>query len=153
MENKLGLGSYKINDVEKKIVNLKLNLIDEYFTFNETDLEFDYLEKINKFLFNDFYKYEEVDYAVKKIINKYLIILNDICINESENIETILEIINSIWIQQPFKDGNTRTLLAYSSVLNKAYTLGLNIDLNKEIESGTNTFKLENFVNQKRLTK
>ena len=153
MENKLGLGSYKINDVEKKIVNLKLNLIDEYFTFNETDLEFDYLEKINKFLFNDFYKYEEVDYAVKKIINKYLIILNDICINESENIETILEIINSIWIQQPFKDGNTRTLLAYLSVLNKAYNLGLNIDLNKEIESGTNTFKLENFVNQKRLTK
>ena len=153
MENKLGLGSYKINDVEKKIVNLKLNLIDEYFTFNETDLEFDYLEKINKFLFNDFYKYEEVDYAVKKIINKYLIILNDICINESENIETILEIINSIWIQQPFKDGNTRTLLAYLIVLNKAYNLGLNIDLNKEIESGTNTFKLENFVNQKRLTK
>ena len=153
MENKLGLGSYKINDVEKKIVNLKLNLIDEYFTFNETDLEFDYLEKINKFLFNDFYKYEEVDYAVKKIINKYLIILNDICINESENIETILEIINSIWIQQPFKDGNTRTLLAYLIVLNKAYNLGLNIDLNKEIESGTNTFKIENFVNQKRLTK
>lgn len=153
MENKLGLGSYKINDVEKKIVNLKLNLIDEYFTFNETDLEFDYLEKINKFLFNDFYKYEEVDYTVKKIINKYLIILNDICINESENIETIIEIINSIWIQQPFKDGNTRTLLAYLSVLNKAYNLGLNVDLNKEIESGVNTFKLENFVNQKRLTK
>lgn len=153
MENKLGLNNYKVLVIEKEIINCKLKLIDEYFTFNEEELEFEYLEKLNKFLFNDIYEYEEVEEELKKVINKYLIILNDICINESENIETILEIINSIWIQQPFKDGNTRTLLAYLSILNKAYNLGLNIDLNKEIESGVNTFKLENFVNQKRLTK
>ena len=71
-----------------------------------------------------------------------------------ENIEPVLNIIQDIWFLQPFVDGNTRTLIAYLIILNKTFDLGLNIiDLNKEIESGVSTFNLNNFVNQKRLTK
>ena len=72
---------------------------------------------------------------------------------DKENITSVLDIIKDIWLLQPFVDGNTRTLIAYLIILNKAFDLGLNIDLNKEIESGINTFQLNNFVNQKRLTK
>ena len=153
MNNKLGLSDFKIIDVEKKIVNLKLNLIDEYFTFNERELNFNYLEKINKFLFSDIYESIEVKEDVKNIINKYLGIITDMLMEDKENITSVLDIIKNIWFLQPFVGGNTRTLIAYLIILNKAFDLGLHIDLNKEIESGVNTFDLNNFVNQKRLTK
>ena len=153
MNNKLGLSDFKIIDVEKKIVNLKLNLIDEYFTFNERKLNFNYLEKINKFLFSDIYESIEVKEDVKNIINNYLGIITDMLMEDKENITSVLDIIKNIWFLQPFVGGNTRTLIAYLIILNKAFDLGLHIDLNKEIESGVNTFDLNNFVNQKRLTK
>ena len=72
MDNKLGLNEYKIKDIENKIVNLKLSVIDEYFTFNESELNFIYLEKLNKFLFSDIYESKEINNDVKNIINKYL---------------------------------------------------------------------------------
>ena len=153
MNNKLGLSDFKIIDVEKKIVNLKLNLIDEYFTFNESELNFIYLEKLNKFLFSDIYESKEINNDVKNIINKYLGIITDMLMEDKENITSVLDIIKNIWFLQPFVGGNTRTLIAYLIILNKAFDLGLYIDLNKEIESGVNTFDLNNFVNQKRLTK
>lgn len=153
MDNKLGLNEFKIIDVEKKIINLKLNVIDEYFTFNENEFNFNYLEKLNKFLFSDIYECIEVNDEVKNIINKYLGIITDLLMEDKENITSVLDIIKDIWLLQPFVDGNTRTLIAYLIILNKAFDLGLNIDLNKEIESGINTFQLNNFVNQKRLTK
>lgn len=153
MDNKLGLTEFKIIDIEKKLVNFKLNIIDEYFTFNESELNFIYLEKLNKFLFSDIYESKEINNDVKNIINKYLGIITDMLMEDKENIESVLDIIKDIWFLQPFVDGNTRTLIAYLIILNKAFDLGLYIDLNKEIESGINTFDSNNFVNQKRLTK
>ena len=153
MYNKLGLNEFQIIEVEKKIIKLKLNLVDEYFTFNEKEFNFNYLEKLNNFLFSDIYEEKKVKDDVKNIINKYLRIITDMLIEDKNNIIYVLDIIKDIWFLQPFADGNTRTLIAYLIILNKAFDLGLNIDLNKEIDSVINTFDLNNFVNQKRLTK
>jgi len=153
MNNKLGLSESKIREVEYKVVNLKLKTLDEYFTFNESEFNFNYLENLNRFLFGDFYESNEIKEDIKNIINKYLGIIVDVIIEDKNNIESVLNIIKDIWFLQPFADGNTRTLIAYLIVLNKAFNLDLNIDLNKEIESAPNVFELNNFVNQKRLTK
>ena len=153
MDNKLGLNGFQIIDVEKKLVNSKLHLLDEYFTFNENEFNFNYLEKINKFLFSDLYENTEVNEDVKNIINKYLGIITDMLLEGKENINSVLDVIKDIWFLQPFADGNTRTLIAYLIILNKVFELELNIDLNREIESGVNEFDINNFVNQKRLTK
>ena len=64
-----------------------------------------------------------------------------------------MESLVKLWELQIFKDGNTRTLLGYLSILNKAFILNLNIDLNKEIKSRPSELYNNNFVNQKRLTK
>lgn len=158
MENKLGLCEGKLIDIERKIVNLKMNLLDEYITFNKDIFDFEYIIELHKFLFSDFY----YDYQLEtrklteietQYINYLLNTIENICINEPENLEKLLSCIHNIWDLQPFFNGNTRTLLSYLNVLNQAFMLDLNIDLNSNIISKPSTFNKENFVNQKRLTK
>ena len=107
MYNKLGLNEFQIIEVEKKIIKLKLNLVDEYFTFNEKEFNFNYLEKLNNFLFSDIYEEKRVKDDVKNIINKYLRIITDMLIEDKNNIIYVLDIIKDIWFLQPFADGNT----------------------------------------------
>jgi len=141
MDNKLGLIDDKLFEVEKKLINTKLNILDEYFTFNEKKLDLNYLNKINNFLFADIYSEEDIGFRYiteneKKLINKYLDEIIHICIIKKQEIDNLFNLLEKIWDLQPFKIGNTRTLLAYLKILNHAFLLDLNIDINLEIKSG-----------------
>ena len=156
--NKLGISEYRLENIEKEIVKTKLKLIDEYCTFNEEKIEFKYLKKINTFLFCDLYYREDIGIrkiskTEKALIDQYLNKLICLCKYKKENKEEILSIMKKIWELQPFQRGNTRTLLAYLKVLNNAFLLNLDVDVNMEIISGPSVFNINNFVNQKRLTK
>ena len=156
--NKLGVTENLLIDIEKQIVNLKLNLIDEYFTFNQEKLDFNYLKQLHSFLFFDFYCEEEVgtrsfDKNEEELIDGYFQQINYICINQKENVKEILKLIKEIWHLQLFEVGNTRTLLAYLKILNLAYFLDLDIDVNQNIVSNPAVFDFNKQVNQKRLTK
>ena len=59
---------------------------------------------------------------------------------------------NGLWAQQTYGAGMRPVFHTYK-ILNKAFLLGLNIDVNQEITSKPSIFDLNNFVNQKRLTK
>ena len=159
MKNKLGVSYTKLIQIETEIVNLKLNLLDEYFTFNENIFSLKYLRKLHKFLFSDLY--ENIDVETRELndiekdyIRDILISLENICIKEPIEIDKILQIILKLWNFQIFKDGNTRTMLAYLKVINRAFLLNLDIDLNSVISNqDRDNFKKEKYVNQKRLTK
>jgi len=158
MANKLGLMEERLVDVERKIVNLKMNLIDEWFTFNKKQFNFEYLVELHNFLFNDFYF--KGDIGIRKLtnieennINDYFNKLNYLCINEPNKLEEILLIIRELWGLQIFVVGNTRTLLTLLKIINNAFYLNLDVDINIEINSNPRIFELQNFVNQKGLTK
>lgn len=158
MRNKLGMPEEQMEVLEKKLVQQKLETLDERFTFNCERLDFEYLKKLHEFLFCEFY-YENdlgtrvMDETEEKTINKYLDEVVNICLIDFKDIDSILEIILEIWNLQPFIVGNTRTLLAYLKVLNCCFLLDLNIDIDMNIESNPNVFNKEIFVNQERLTK
>ena len=159
MKNKLGVSYTKLIQIETEIVNLKLNLLDEYFTFNENIFSLKYLRKLHKFLFSDLY--ENIDVETRELndiekdyIRDILISLENICIKEPIEIDKVLQMILKLWDFQIFKDGNTRTMLAYLKVINRAFLLNLDIDLNSVISNqDRDNFKKEKYVNQKRLTK
>ena len=158
MSNKIGLKEYKLREVEKEIVNKKLNLIDETFTFNENKFSLKYLEKLNEFLFADFYFNNELE--KRKLSDQELssieLRLENIvktCLNEKDNIESILEDIIYIWHLQPFIVGNTRTLVAFLKVLKHAFLLDIEVDVNIDISNNPEIFKIGSVVNQKGLTK
>ena len=154
MRNKLGLNEEKLLSIEKEIVSTKLKLLDEEFLFNSDIFTLEYLKEIHLFLFSDLYYDDDLSFrTLSKEELKYIEILfnsiKKICINMYENIEIIMETLVKLWELQIFKDGNTRTLLGYLSILNKAFILNLNIDLNKEIKSRPSELCNKNFVNQK----
>lgn len=158
MKNKLGLSDNKLLYVERKLVNAKLNLLDEEFIFDNNIFSLEFLKKIHIFLFGDIY-YEEylglrnLSKEEIKYIDTLLDSINKICINNYKCIEILLETLVKLWELQIFKDGNTRTLLGYLSILNQAFILNLNIDLNKDIKSRPSVLYENTVVNQKRLTK
>ena len=155
--NKLGINEYKLRDIERKIVNLKLNLLDYYFTFNLEKYDLNYLFRLHLFLFGDIY-YEE-DLSLRKLEQVEIDLINDymskiqVLSNDPYNINIIIDLISEIYTLHPFKNGNTRTLYAFLKIINEEYLLGLDIDVNKDIKSGLTTFNINQFVNQKRLTK
>ena len=158
MRNKLGLNTEKLLSVEKEIVKIKLNILDEEFIFNENIFSLEYIKKIHDFLFCDLYYGEDLN--LRELSNeefKYIEVLfnsiKEICINKYLCVEILMETLVKLWELQIFKDGNTRTLLGYLCILNKAFILNLDIDLNKEIKSRPSELCNENFVNQKQLTK
>ena len=157
MDNKLGVSKFKFDFLEKEIINAKIRLLDEYVTFGRERMDFEYLKNLNSFLFSDLYDLNEIGVrklTVKEVdlIQMVLSDIEEICINE-KNVDIILEKIVFLWKLQVFNTGNTRTLFTYLKVLNDAYLLNLDIDLNIEIESKPSMFNIDNFVNQKRLTK
>lgn len=133
MENKLGLDEWKLEEVERKIVSLKLNLLDDLYTFNEDAFNPSYLLKLNEFLFGDVH--DDIGYRTKEhsgIISSYLGRIIDICIEKNK--QELLKALEEMWSIQPFKYGNTRTLIAFVKILDKAYDLGINVDVNSDFE-------------------
>lgn len=158
MENKLGISDGKLFDIERKLVNFKFNLLDEYITFNKNIFDFEYIVELHNFLFSDLYfdkdlEIRDFDKIEINTIETILIFIEDICLNNSDRISELLNLIYKLWDIQPFQNGNTRTLIAYLYILNKAFLLNMNIDLNSEISNKTTFFNLNKTVNQNRLTK
>lgn len=158
MNNKLGMNDFQMMVIEKKLVQMKLNLLNEYFSFNNEKLDLKFLNSLHEFLFCEFYYKEELGTRTLssdevQLINKYLEEIINTCIKDPKNIDKILELICLIWNLQPYIVGNTRTLIAYLKIINTCFLLNINVDVNKEIKSGSDMFKKENFVNQKQLTK
>lgn len=158
MCNKLGISESKMEIVESELIKLKLKLLDLNFTFNKDKLDFNYLIKLNNFLFDDIYYSSDIgirnlDKTEIDIIEIYLDKINKLCIEDNVNIKEILELIKKIWFLQPFKEGNTRTLYAFLKILNDAFSLKFEIDINLNISSSPKMFDVKKYVNQKRLTK
>ena len=158
MKNKICVNEFQFKKIEKIIVNQKLNLLDETFTFNENEYNFKYLFLLNDFLFRDFYYNEEIgirNLNLKEVgqINRYLKAITYLCINDPDKIKQILNLVEQIWSIQPFIVGNARTMIAYLKIISESFLLSVDVDVNREIISSPNTFKLNTVVNQKRLTK
>lgn len=158
MENKLGVNEYKLLDIEKKIINLKLNLLDVTYTFNKSTFDFEYLIRLNAYLFSDLY-YEK-DFGIRYLskeeictIEEYLKNITHIWINNPTDFDSILNYIESIWDLQPFVVGNTRTMVAYLKMIDICFLLNYNVNVNANIESNPGLFKSICEVNQKGLTK
>lgn len=158
MANKLGVNEYKLLDIEKRIINLKLNLLDVTYTFNKSVFDLEYLIRLNEFLFSDFYY--ESDFGPRVLskeeietIDGYLRNITHICIGNPNDIKSILNYVEEIWDLQPFIVGNTRTMIAYLIMISKCFLLDISVDVNMEIESKPTMFNDICKVNQKRLTK
>lgn len=132
--NKLGINSDRLERYEKELVSTKLDMLDETFTFNEESFNADYLLKLNEFLLGDIYTdlgYRDDTY--RNIIDISLKRINELA--KESNKEEILQLLENVWSYQPFKDGNTRTLIGFLKIIDNAYNLDLDIDVNKDIES------------------
>lgn len=158
MENKLGVSEFALIDIEKKIINLKLNLLDYTYTFNKSTYDLEYLIRLHEYLFSEFYEKEDLgtrdldDFEIQTI-NFKLNNITSLCIeNDCNNIDKITSLIEEIWHLQPFIVGNTRTMIAYLKILNDSFLLGHDIDVNIEIKNTPSIFKEICNVNQKRLT-
>lgn len=140
MDNNLGFENQtELKKIEYYLFNTKYHLIDETFTFNETDIfTTTYLEKIHIFLFSDVYKKnlckirEKINENTIKEINNELKNLRQMLIYEDT--AEIKNIIYKIWEYQIFYDGNTRTILCYLKILSKIFNLKVNYDFTKDIE-------------------
>ena len=140
MENNLGLTNIKqIKEIEYYLFNIKYHIIDETFTFNETDLfNTSYLEKIHLFLFSDIYSVD--DCKIRKNVSEKII--NEIN-NELKKLKEMLiyedtigvkDMIYKIWEYQIFHDGNTRTILCYLKILSNIFNLKVNYDFTKDVD-------------------
>ena len=69
-----------------------------------------------------------MDEYEEKIIDNYLDKLVNICLTNSEDLESIFKIISEIWNLEPFVVGNTRTLIAYLKVINCFFFFFLDIE-------------------------
>ncbi len=144
MENKLGLDEEQIILVEHNIIKIKLEILDEYFTFNSFDI-FDYLKKLNLFLFEDLYHFHNSntrdlnEIEIKKI--NYL--LSQIKIKASnKDYKSLEDLFLDLYRLQVFKIGNRRTLIGFLKVINNSYDLGLKIDLSQDFSDNYNFFSI-----------
>ena len=151
MKNKLGLYYYKMMDIERKLVNLTLNLLDETFTFNCNLFSLEYLINLNKFLFEDIYEFQDSAVSKNEIEVDYLKqLLKDLeCAVKEENINKILGLIEEIWYRQFFVVGNTRTMVAYLKVIKESFLLDIPLNVNADIESNPKIFRPESVLTKK----
>lgn len=146
--NKLGISEQKMDTLERKIVAVKLENLDETITFNCKRLDLEYLIKLHKYLFNDLYTDDLTDTRhltdeEKELINKMLHMVNQICINEPASIKKIIDLLHEIWCLQPFLDGNTRTLIGYLIMLKECYYLDIPLDVHSDLRGVITAKKLE----------
>ena len=140
MNNKIGIfDNQKLKEIEYYLFNIKYHIIDENYTFNETDMfNVNYLEKIHIFLFSDVYDIEDckirkeyknelIESTNQSLLNIKYMLYN----NEPSNLKN--EIYN-IWENQIFHDGNTRTLLCYLKILSKVFDFKITYDFTKDVD-------------------
>ena len=158
MENKLGIEEQRLSIIERKLINFKLNLLDQSFSFNCIKFDIDYLNSLSIFLFGDIYSNDELkmrfnDGKEKSIINEQLNNINNELLKENINANYIVECVIYIWKLQPYIIGNTRIMVAFLKILNEIYNLSLNVCINEEIQSSLEIFNKIKTVNLKRLTR
>lgn len=144
MISKIGVSEYKLDTYEYNSVKFKLSQLDEEFTFNEPTLNYNFLVKLNKFLFEDIYGFKTLEN--KNIKNNDIEEINSIfdniiysCIDK--NYSELLKNIINLWEKQVLIIGNTRTLIGLLIIINLGYKLDLTIDSNINIVSSENIFK------------
>lgn len=127
--NKLGISNrFDIENIERKIVEYKMSILDNRFTFNEKGIGLEYLRKLHHFLFGDIYFNagtfsERIDEEVIKRAEK--IIFDIYGLLEYINYEEIkLEINNKLdelINLQLFDDGNHRVVNSYFKLIIEPY--------------------------------
>jgi len=134
MQSRLGiLNSEKLAEVESSLIRNKIELLSYDFTFDKEDYDFDFLIQIHKYLFADIYILENnnlqeyIDENIVEIINRLMHRLTEKGIDLTFDEET-LEIFDEIWRMQIFKDGNTRTLIAFLKIYVSAFMLDKYVD-------------------------
>lgn len=117
-----------------EIVNFKIRMFDEEFSFGPTlGFNSEYLKKIHKFLFSDFYEgcgefRLEIDEQEEKRINFTVSALADIASNFSSDLyPDFMDCVEYLKDIQAFPDGNKRTIYAYLKVLIGAYNLPIEL--------------------------
>lgn len=152
LKNKLNITDEKeLKKAEKDIGYVKLMSIGE---LSEEKCDAQILNKIHKHIFEDIYDWageyrtvpmiriEEIipmvslEYTKPKDIEKELKVKFDKINKEKwdgktqdEKIKTLTKHVSSIWKTHPFRDGNTRTTLAFTQILAKKQ--GIDLDLGK----------------------
>lgn len=152
LKNKLNITDEKeLKQAEKDIGYIKLMSIGE---LSEEKCDIQLLKKIHKHIFEDIYdwageyrtvpmiKIEEIipmvslEYTRPKDIEKELKIKFDKINkekweeqNQDQKIQTLTKHVSSVWKTHPFRDGNTRTTLAFTQILAKQH--GIELDLGK----------------------
>lgn len=150
LKNKLNIKEEdKLNEVEKQLIMLKSNLLDEMMTISYDD-EFNVnrLIGIHQFLFDDLYdwsgEFREINkpqlgfpsidvYDIPEALDQIMKNFNSPQwqngrIDKQTKLEGLIELMSNLWQVQPFKKGNTVTCMAFA--LEFAKTVGL--ELNKE---------------------
>lgn len=139
INNKLGIIDYfYLEEVEKKLVKNKLDILSYQLTFNETSFDLAYIQKLHNFLFEDIY-YEE-DLQIRscynrenlELIDKQLKIIREQAVENILTKEDLEQVIYNLWELQLFKDGNTRTLWAYLKIFIESYNLPFTLSMDSE---------------------
>lgn len=74
MKNKLGINESLVEDIERKISGIKLDLLDERFTFNNEKLYIEYMKSLNNFLFDSIYYDEQL--GIKEETKEQIYLIN-----------------------------------------------------------------------------
>lgn len=152
LKNLLGITDYKqLNDAEKDIGFIKLSNIEEAFSANfDTTL----FQKLHKHIFGDIfswagefrtvpiYKKEVVipglsleysDYRkIPQELEKSFAEFNSIdwsSLNVDEKTQRFTELLAKLWRIHPFRDGNTRTTMAFATLFAKEHDFPMDFDI------------------------
>lgn len=127
--NKLGISNeFDIENIERKIVEYKMSILDSRFTFNEKIIGLEYLRKLHNFLFGDIYFTagnfsKRVDEEVIKIAEKIMFDIYSLLeyINYEEVKLEINKKLEELINLQLFDDGNHRVVSGYFKLIIEPY--------------------------------
>lgn len=146
MANFLGADEITFRSVELALLNYKMSLIDERFTFNRDCFDLEYLRRLNYFLFGDLNLDHDLGFRVllpeeKSYLSSLLETIVDLLSRGDSSINEVLEHLESFWELQPFYIGNTRTMVAFLKVLCSAYNLPYGVNIYENIYSSLGILK------------
>ena len=127
--NKLGISNeFDIENIERKIVEYKMSILDSRFTFNKKIIGLEYLRKLHNFLFGDIYFTagtfsKRVDEEVIKIAEKIMFDIYSLLeyINYEEVKLEINKKLEELINLQLFDDGNYRVVSSYFKLIIEPY--------------------------------
>ena len=146
--NNVRISTKRIDELERIMIMSKLESLNGNIAFNCKVLDFEYLIKLHKYLFVDMYgdvltNTRNMNDKEKKIINKILLRVNEVCKNNRENVYEIIKLLHNVWYLQPFTDGNTRTLIGYLMILKEYYDLDIDFYIHDDVRDLIKYKKLE----------